>query len=276
MFLSGLVLFYLLAYSVIDVLLNKNYRQNNAVFIWGDSQAYQGLDLNILTRTLESDVFTAAHHGAGVYDFLVFTDRVPEKSKVIVSTSNLAQIRRKENDYNRSGLSLWALKMMLQGGYDVSEVYTIGKNNLKPTKVIWQSTTLYPFTDSLVKGLPIEHFEGYYNKVPSFLNIKQDLFIAGVENLIRKECAITFVEFPIYSSLLKVQTDSPINENLQQYKLRLIAQFDTFGLDTIRMSHDKNIFRDLSHLNTLGATELSTSLGRQMLQQTGTTYYLVQ
>ena len=49
----------------------------NTLFIWGDSQTYQGLDLDVLKSNTDRAILSSAVHGAGVYDFLIFTELVP-------------------------------------------------------------------------------------------------------------------------------------------------------------------------------------------------------
>ena len=77
-------------------------------------------------------VFTAAQHGAGVYDFLVFTERVPKNAIVVVALSKLVQLRRLKKDRNRSGLSFWALKVLYSNNYSIEE---LKKKSMIKTKI---------------------------------------------------------------------------------------------------------------------------------------------
>ncbi|NRA92477.1 MAG: hypothetical protein HRU26_07285, partial [Psychroserpens sp.] len=170
----GLIALYILIYLGYNAYLNPAFDSEDAVFIWGDSQAYQGIDIPELANTLDKEVYSAANHGAGVYDFLVFTQQVPENSEVIVAISNLVQVRRKEKDYNRSGFSFWSMKSLYQNGYSLNELFSISKLNIKPRRNILASTKLYPYSDSIQKILPISHFEKYFNDSPEFLDSKQN------------------------------------------------------------------------------------------------------
>ena len=98
LFPIGLIIVYTLIYFCSNTYLNRSFSHKSAVFIWGDSQAYYGIDIKELSNTLEKKVYTSASPGAGIYDFLLFTEQVPKNSEVIVSVSKLVQIRRKEND----------------------------------------------------------------------------------------------------------------------------------------------------------------------------------
>ena len=67
----------------------------DACYLWGDSQIYQGIDISYLNAYGSRKYYSSAQHGAGVYDFLVFTETVPKKSRVIISISHPALIRKK-------------------------------------------------------------------------------------------------------------------------------------------------------------------------------------
>ena len=73
------VLFYMM-----QIYYNHSFSDKNAIFIWGDSQAYHGIDLEELSAITNKNIYSSAFHGAGVYDFLLFTERISPNSKVIV------------------------------------------------------------------------------------------------------------------------------------------------------------------------------------------------
>jgi hypothetical protein len=274
LFPIGLLLAYGIIYVSYDSCLNHSFSNKEAIFIWGDSQAYQGIDLNKLSQVTGKMVYTSAHHGAGVYDFLHFVDQVPDNSELVISISKLSQVRRKDKDYNRTGLSFWALKQLYENDYSLKEVFTILKLNMKPKRNILQSTQLYPYSDSMNTGLPLSHFKSYYQEVPEFLSKKQNLYITGVEKLIQKNCKITFVEFPFQKQLRTIENESPIRQKTENFVNEIGNLFKTFKTDTIKLDKSKNIFNDYSHLNCFGAKDLSKKLGENLLKSKSTTLYI--
>ena len=270
----GLLLLYVLIYFCFNAYLNRSFNEKNTVFVWGDSQAYRGIDINSLSNTINRKVYSSAHIGAGVYDFLLFSEQVSNNSTVIISLSKLVQIRRKENDYNRTGLSVWSIKMLYDNNYSFKEISSILKFNLKPKKNIQSYIELIPFKDSMKYSLPITHFEDYYEKTPPFLIDKQNLYLAGIKNLIKKNCKITFIEFPYHPELIQVEEESELMHKTEQFKRDVKSLFDSCYIDSIKINTEKNIFKDLSHLNELGAKYLSIKLGEKMLSNDRTTLYI--
>ena len=47
--------------------------------------------------------------------------------------------------------------------------------------------------------------------------------------------------------------------------------FEKFEIDTIKLNKNKNVFRDLSHLNCRGAKDLSKKLGEKLVTREHTT-----
>ena len=273
-FSIGLLIATILLFFSLHLYYNHSFFDKNAIFIWGDSQAYQGIDIGELSKTTKKNVYSSAHNGAGLYDFLLFTEQVPSNSEVIVSISKLAQIRRKENDFNRSGLSLWALQKLYDNNYSLNEIISIFKINLKPKRNILKKTNLYPYKDSMEIGLPISHFKSYYQKTPTFLNDKQSLYLIGVENLINKNCKISFLEFPFHQDLKNIEKQSPAYQKIEALKNDIAFFFSEFHTDSLDINKGKNIFKDLSHLNCVGAKDLSEKLGIKMREQERTTLYI--
>jgi len=254
---------------------NYLFFDNNAIFIWGDSQAYQAIDIEELSNITKKNVYSSAHHGAGLYDFLLFTQQVAKNSEVIVSISKLAQVRRKEKDFNRSGLSFWALSKLYENNYSLEEIISILKMNLKPKRNIYKETSLYTYKDSIEIWHDLAHFKSYYKKIPDFLTEKQNLYIIGVENLINKNCDISLIEIPSHQELEDIEKGSPSQEKIEDFKNNILLLFDVCQIDSIDINRDKNIFKDFSHLNCVGAKDLSQKLGIKMEKQDNATLYIV-
>ena len=274
LFFAGLIVIYSMIYTGVSEYLNSAFNRENSVFVWGDSEAYQGIDLNELSSTLGKKVLSSAHHGGGIYDFLLFTQQVPENAEVLVGISKLVQVRRKEKDFNRSGFSLWSMGKLYQYNYSISDIFTIANKNLKPKRNILESIGLYAYADTMKIDLPLSHFESYYEEIPSFLEDKQQLYLEGIQNLKSKNCTITLLEFPHHGKLVDIELRSPIQEKTDQFRVSIIREFDEFAIDTIHISKERNIFRDLSHLNGVGAKDLSRKLGMKMLENKSTTLYI--
>ena len=237
---------------------------------------YQGVDIADLSGLLGRPVYSGAHHGAGVYDFLMFTERVPRNSEVIMSISKFAQIREKRYDYNRSGLSFWALRELYNNNYSASEITTLVANNLRPRNHVVSDIVLYEDSDSMeiAKG-SIERIKSYYKDAPTYLTDKQRLYIVGIKNLVSKNCKISFVEFPCHPMVDDIENQSPIIEKTEHFKHDVISLFKEVQVDTLVLSKEKNIYQDLSHLNSRGAKDLSEKLGERMKKSERTTLYIV-
>ena len=273
-FSIGILIFTVILFYFLQIYYNHPFSDKNAIFIWGDSQAYQGIDIRELSNITNKNVYSSAHHGAGLYDFLLFTEQVATNSEVIVSISKLAQIRRKQNDFNCSGLSLWALKKLYENNYSLEEIISIFKINLKPTRNIFKKTSLYAHKDSVEIGQNLAHFKSYFQNIPVFLNDKQSLYLIGIENLINKNCIISFLEFPFHQDLENIEKYSPAQQKIEMLKNNILLLFDGCQIDSIEINKEKNIFKDLSHLNCIGAKDLSEKLGVKMVTQENTTLYI--
>lgn len=255
------LLVYVLVYKALDFYFNSAFTEKASVFVWGDSQVKYGVDIPLLSKKIDRNVYTSANNGNGVYDFLVFAGNVPDSSTVLISISKLAQVRRKEMDYNRSGLSFGALNALVSAGYDFREAFEILMNNVRPKKACHYSAKLKPWGAEMVPLEPLSAFENYFSKVPDFLRSKQTLMFEGIKQLRSKGCYLNFLDLPFHPILSEVERSSPINKDLQDF----IAQIkDCFGselkVDSIKLEASENIFSDLSHLNALGAQEVSRNL----------------
>ncbi len=275
LFFVGLGILNVLVYFSVYLYHNYLFFESDAIFIWGDSQMYEGIDLAELSATLDKKVYSSARYGSGVYDFLCFTEHVSKKSEVIISVGKLVQIRRKKYDYHRTGLSPKGLFTLWQNNYSNRELFTIIKKNLKPSSYIRAKIKLAPHQDIIKADLPLEHFQNYYQQIPSFLKDKQNIYLAGIKNLIEKKCTIIFLEFPYHPQLAEIESESPVLPETEDFKERIASLFAEFKTDTIFIETNKNIFKDFSHLNQAGANFLSKKIGEKMKGEKVTTLYIV-
>jgi hypothetical protein len=261
-------------FKSIDYFFNNEFNNQKALFIWGDSQAYQDFDLDILSNGLDRKVFSAAHHGAGVYDFLVFCNEVPENGNILVSISKLMLLRSKQRDYNRSGLSFEALKIIHNQNYSKEEVLSIFKNNLKPSRNINSNIELYPIKDSINAIGLVKKVESFYKMKPHYLKDKKAIFIEGIKILQSKKCNINFIDLPLHPEFKKMEEKYSTLQELEDYKLKIVSLFNNYGIDSILVSSQKNIFNDATHLNSKGAKYLSVELARVLKFNEHTVLYI--
>jgi len=271
LFVIALPCIYLVMFFSVDFYFNSK-NANNSLFIWGDSQTYQGIDLKTLKIRTNKKIYIAARHGAGIYDFLVFVEKVPINSDVLVAISKPVQLRRKEMDRNRSGISLFALKSLLDNNYSWSEIFQIIKKNKKPTKLFLSNTNMYKYSDSITFSEPIELFENIYKTVPSYLNDKQNLYTVGINKLKSKNCRIYLVDFPYHELLNEIENNSPIKKQTDSFFKKMRTEANCIRLDSLDLITEKEVMHDLTHLNCYGAKQVSEFIGETIKKYERTTF----
>jgi len=273
-FLIGLPFIYLVLYISYNLYFNSK-NADNSLFIWGDSQTYQGIDLDILKHKTKRSIYSAAQHGAGLYDFLVFADKVPSNSDVLVAISKPAQLRKKERDRNRSGISIFALKELLNHNYSWLEIFQISTKNIKPSKHFSSVSYLYDYSDTIVLGNePIESFEDIYRVEPSYLKDKQNLYLKGVEKLKSKNCKIYLIGFPYHKILKDVESNSPIKKQVVGLFKEMFNEANSSQIDTLILNTDKQVMHDLTHLNNYGAKQVSEFIVKCIKKQGSRTIFV--
>jgi hypothetical protein len=263
-FAVGLIFSLVGLYSFVDFCLNHKSARNS-IFIWGDSQAYRGIDLQVLKKSTGKNIYTAAAEGQGVYNFLVFTEKIPNNSQVIVAESKLTQIRRKIIERSSSGISPRSLYKLYENNYSFSEIAAIIWKNRIPYKIFSQSTDLYPYSDSIVflPNEPISFFEDHFRKVPPFIGDKQNILIYGLNRLKSKNCRVVFIQFPFHQILNKIEDCSPIKPKTEEFKDNVLSLFREYESDTLQLDNSINAMYDLTHLNELGAQKVSEFIGEK-------------
>jgi hypothetical protein len=269
LFLKRILYFIFLALLLISffsflrsVIIKNESKDFKAIYIWGDSQTYRGIDLKLLSKKTNRKCYSLAIEGAGVYDFMVFTEKVPSYSQVIVSLSKPAQIRNKLIDFNRSGFSFKAIYTLYKNNYSIQELIEIFKNN---KNLLFSSySSLYPYNDSIIFSEPLSIFREGYKTVPNYLLDKQNIYLEGIKKLKEKKCKIIFIEFPFHSILREIEDKSPIKVKTQNFNKRVIKLFDRINIDTFDLNNNKQKMHDLTHMNELGAKEVSESLFKIM------------
>ena len=276
-FFLGFIILFLGIYFLVDHYVNLN-NPKKATYIWGDSQAKRGLDMDILSKTTNNKFLSSATNGAGVYDFLIFTEKVPENTKVIVSISEPMMVRPIGSDRGKSGLSYSSLQCLINNNYPLSEVSKIVYRNIKwPQNIFYENKKLLPYRDSISYPPDKEAYLIHrYSNHLLFLRDKQNIIITGVKKLIQKNCDITFIEFPLHPKRKKLSDSSLFASNIHNFKHRILNLFEKGKIDTIKLDPALELMVDTDHMNSLGAKECSELLSEKMNQRKETILYIVQ
>tara|TARA_B110000238_G_C16076795_1_gene417513 strand:+ start:425 stop:1342 length:918 start_codon:yes stop_codon:yes gene_type:complete len=272
-FIISLPILYLVLYISIDYNYNcKN--DSDAIFVWGDSQTYQGINLQVIRDKTDKNIYSYAKHGAGVYDFLVFSEKVPKNTTIILGVSKPVQLRRKQNDRNMSGISIIGLLNLYRNGYTFQDIVAIVKKNKKPLKIRQEKTNMNKYNDSIVLKEPIELFEEIYAEIPSYLYEKQNLYKIGIKKLRDKNCNIIFIDFPYHSLLKEVENKSLIKIETEKLTNYIINSSNKIEIDTLPLSSKKQVMSDLTHLNEFGAEQVSSYISKKIRKYERTTMYI--
>jgi len=241
----------------------KTSFDKDEIYFWGDSQTVQGIDLNIFSQIQNTAVKTTATHGAGVYDFLVFANNVPDSMNCIVSFSQCCLLRKKSSDNNRSGIDIKMLAELWKHNYSLNELIEIVKNNRHESvkKSFARSHNQYDYCDTIIYAEPLRGFIKMYAKEPSFFMDKVELYKVGLDILMNKHCNLTFVEFPYYSELFAVSSASPYKNVIDSVRQNICDKYANGIIDTIHINDsDSLLMHDLTHLNGVGSRRTTEAL----------------
>lgn len=246
------IVFVLIAKPIFDKLKNEKQAENS-VFIWGDSQIYRGLDLALLRENTDMKIESAAEHGAGTYDFLIFAEQVPKGSKVIISISRTAQLRRVSRDRNMSGVSIKALKQLERAGYSAYDLMRVIVKNPRPITLFSSKNHLYPKDSDNFTQADSSLFETIYRSIPGYSKMKQELYLSALEQLVTKNCTILFLDFPYHSSLEAIEVKSKAKNSTDQFSKTILSELNLMNPDTFRIKNLDNYMHDYTHLDEEGA-----------------------
>ncbi|MEM9680285.1 MAG: hypothetical protein AAF901_08170 [Bacteroidota bacterium] len=265
-----------LAYYVKSKTINSGMTPTvEDIFIWGDSQMYRGVDGNYLSRLTGQRVLNASRDGAGVYDFYVFSENVPQNSLVIAALSKTIFMRGPSRDRDMAGFSFDALYTLLDSGYKPWLLARIIAKNSNPDQLFELTNKLYPYNDSLVVHQPLSIFESFYSNKPDYFTSKFKVYEKALTLLKQKGCIVILVDFPFHPKLSDIQRTSPayplIRHVNYQSALRLEASIDTMTLE----SNDK-IMYDLTHFNERSARLFTEQLSSEISKATGSKALIVQ
>lgn len=253
-----------LIYNSLDYIFN-NKQDNDALYIWGDSQTYQGLNLDILHNITKKEINSAAQHGAGVYDFLVFTQKVPQKSTVLISISEPALLRSKNRDRNYSPLLYSVLNTLYTNKYTMLELKEIIKKNKVIKPIFSNNSNMFKYSPNvIVNNTDIKGIRSSYENQPEYLIDKANIAKIGLSTLIQKKCNVYFVKFPYYSKLDSIIQNSIIKDTLNNIYNDFYKILNINTIDSIYLNQDKQVMYDYTHLNIYGANQVSKFIGERI------------
>lgn len=235
----------------------------NATYLWGDSQTVRGVNPDMFSRIQNVTVKTTAVHGAGVYDFLVFANNVPDSTNCVIGFSQCCLLRKKTSDNNRSGTDVRMLVELWKHNYSVKEIIEIVKNNrLESVKNTFnRSHPQYEYCDTIIHAEPLSGFARLYDKEPSFFGDKVELYKTGLDILMSKHCNVTFVEFPYYSELFEVSSASSYKNVIDRVRQKICDKYSNGIFDTVCINDsDSLLMHDLTHLNEVGSRRFTEAL----------------
>jgi len=286
-FVSRLIIF--LALSLFSLCLIStivlhaiNYQTNdNAIFLWGDSQIFHGVNLQKLRKSTGKKIYSAANGGAGVYDFLVFSEVVPNNSTVIIGVTKLVLIRKRILDRNSSGISLTALIALARNQYSFVEIFDIVDNTKMPTKIFSSFSDLYPTSDSIVYTESLLFLKSVFSTVPEYYVDKENIFLLCLEKLENKNCKIVFLDMPFHPVLNEIKDASLLGVAIDRFRSKILKRYNCLKIDTLILTSQVQKMHDLTHLNINGASEVSGFLSSGFLNgfkgknKTGNAYVFV-
>jgi hypothetical protein len=230
---------------------------------------FQGVDLRELKDKTHTNIYSAAKHGAGIYDFLFFTEKVPANSKIIISISEHSQIRPSKNEANTSPIHLKSVIELYNFNYSIDGFKNILSRGKKfPLSYYFKTShKLYPIENSINYHTPLSSFFDRYSTITKErLLDKQGMYLKGIEKLISKNCKITFIEFPYQKALQNIEERNRFNKYFNLFKDNIFEKFSNFEMDTLKLESKKNIMYDYTHLNELGARILTKKLINKSLE----------
>lgn len=231
-----------------------------AIYIWGDSQTYQGVDLPLLAKLTNRPAFSFAAHGASVYDLAVFTERVPSHSTIVLGYSPFVFARNVAADRSDSGVCIRCLFEMARGGYNLLDLLRIAKENIGDPfqRFFVKEAKLFPNADAIVTSEPFSLFEDIFKSTKPTSYTKMRVYLDCLARLREKCCIVIVVDFPEHQDLQRLIDDSEYSRSLDDF----IGKLRENGIHycTPAIVSDLNIMHDYTHLNERGAGLLTEGL----------------
>jgi hypothetical protein len=241
-------------------------RSSEAIYVWGDSQTFQGLDLEMLSRQTGRPVWSLAEHGAGVYDFAAFVDRVPRKAIVLVGFSYPVLLRDRRRDSSR-GLSLLGLMQLARCGYPLHEVARIARKNLPGWVPHFSGKSrLYDGDrrEEIKEDLP--NLRRVLQQPNQYLDAKCRVMETNIERLHDLDCHIILMPFPLAPEFDAIVRALPAHNRIREH--RALLQQAGFPFCEALLRIDPENMYDYTHLNATGAREATMAIVRDLSRST--------
>ena len=223
------------------------------------------------------NVYSAAKHGAGVYDFLVFANMVPENSTVLVAISKPCILRRKDSDYNKTGLSISSLYNLYLNNYSILEITKIAKNNISSLNILFvEKSYLYPLKNELTQTETLKSIKKAFSMNPLYINDQINLYHKGLEVLKEKKCQINLISFPYEKTIKDLENSLVVNE-VRFIQNNIINEFEEleFERSSLNLLSNKKVFYDFTHLNEYGAFQVSDFLSDR-INKKGNHFFIIE
>lgn len=249
---------------------------SKCVFVWGDSQMYQGIDISLLGNDLEKQVLTSSCHGSGIYDFLVSQKSIPDNAVSIMSFPECALFRDPLSDYHRIGFEFDCLYELLLSGCPIEECIRIFNLNKQSFRYNTYSDTpheMLPFADSLVysKSLPVWH--SLFEEPKDWFSWKSKAYTKGIQHLFDKHSKMVLIQFP-FDEQVELFAQNSINRHLSDsLKFELIEKY-ALQHDSIVLHSDSLLMHDLSHMNEVGARLFTLEIAEILRTDTVNNYFI--
>lgn len=264
-------------YLLLHFMCQKPVTYNSeCVFVWGDSQMYQGLDMRLLGDKMGKQVLTAAGHGSGIFDFLVSQKSIPDNAVNVMSFPECALYRNPLSDYNRTGFEIDCLKEVFLSGCSVNEcirIFNLSKKSFRNRAFSNSPHTMYPFADSLVYPQPLPLWHSLFEEPKDWFPWKAKAYIAGIQSLYDKHSQIVLIQFPL-DEQVELFAKNSINRQLSDsLKVEIIDRF-ALKHDSIVLHSDSLLMHDLSHMNEVGARLLTLEIAKILCADTVNNYFI--
>lgn len=272
---SSLVLGIFYVLHSISIKTNDDSIKDCTIFVWGDSQMYQGLDVVLLKMTLKKQILTSAGHGSGIYDFLVSEKNIPNYAMCVLAFPECALLRNPMSDNNRTGFELSCLQSMFRAGCSPNECLRIASLNRQNVlyKAFGTGHTMFPYLDSIVYPEPLSGFCGMFSEKKDYFTWKAKSYELGLQNLHDKHNQIILVQFPFEQQVEDCAHNSVNRHLTDSLKFELIEKY-ALQHDSIVLHSDSLLMHDLSHMNEVGARLFTIEIAEILRTDTVNNYFI--
>lgn len=250
-------------------------KNEQAIYVWGDSQMYYGLDLENISNNTRREVYSFAQEGSGIYEFLNFVESVPRECTVLISISDPLVLRDRNKERNLTGYDFGVLNEMYKEGYEFMNCFNIVMENIRPRKPWHQSVQLLPALDHLTITEPMSYYLGFYSRISEDYDIRLRLIKNGLRRLKEKSCKIINIDFPYHHELKNKVESRDVRQNLAEAKRGIFIGDFGFIMRSENIECSPTCMFDYTHLNGIGAKNVSELVVKSLdANNSGTFLYI--